>query len=79
MKNQLASVHCRSKVTVPNFMQASDDRHVDNPCISLVLECRLQPRQGTAMLAKMPPGDYMKLGASRQNKMPYENLRTLRV
>ena len=31
------------------------------------------------MLANVPPGDYMKLGASRPNKMPYENWRTLRV
>ena len=32
-----------------------------------------------AMLANVPPGEYMKLGASRLNKMLYENWRTLRV
>ena len=69
----------RYKVTVPNFTQVFKVRHVDNPCISLVLECRLQPRRGTAMLANVPPGGYMKLGASRLNKMPYENWRTLQV
>ena len=31
------------------------------------------------MLANVPPGDYMKLGASRLNTMPYENWRTLRI
>ena len=34
-------------------------------------------RRGTGMLANVPAGDYMKLGASRLNKMPYENWRTL--
>ena len=33
----------------------------------------------TAMLANVPTGDYMKLGVSRLNKMPYENWRTLRA
>ena len=61
-------MQCRYKVTVPNFTQVSEVRHVDNPCISLVLECRLQPRQGTAMLANVPPGDYMKLAASGLKK-----------
>ena len=67
------------RMIVPNFTQVFKVRHVDNPCISLVLECRLQPRCGTAMLANMPPGDFMKLGESRLNKMPYENWRMLRV
>ena len=31
------------------------------------------------MLANVPPGDYMKIGALRLNKMPYENWRTLGV
>ena len=66
-------MQCRYKVTVPNFTQVSEVLHVDNPCISLVLECRLQLRRGTAMLANVPPGDDIKLGASRLNKMPYEN------
>ena len=39
----------------------------------------LAARRGTAMLANVPPGDYMNLGVSRRNKMPYENWRTLRV
>ena len=60
-------------------MQVFKVCHEDNPCISLVLECRLQPRRVTAMLASVPPGAYIKLGASRLKKMPYENWRTLRV
>ena len=63
-------MQCRYKVTIPNFTQVFEVGHVDNPCISLVLECRLQPRRETAMLANVPP---------RLNKMPYENWRTLRV
>ena len=72
-------MQCRYKVTVPNFTQVFKVCHVYNPCISLVLECRLQPRLGTAMLANVPPGDYMKLDASRLNKISYENWRTLQV
>ena len=72
-------MQCSYKVTIPNFMQVFKVRCVDNPCISFVLECRLQPRRRTGMLANVPPGDYMKLGTSRLNKMPYENWRTLRV
>ena len=72
-------MQCSYKVTVPNFTQVFKVRHVDNPCISLVLECRLQPRRGTAMLANVPPGDYMRLSASRLNRMAYENWHTLRV
>ena len=67
-------MQCIYNVTVANFTQVFKVRHVNNPCISLVLECRLQPRR-TAMLEKVPPGDYMKLGVSRLNKMPYENWR----
>ena len=72
-------MQCRYKVTVPNFTQVFKVCHVDNQCISFVLECRLQPRRGTAMLANVPLRDYMKLGASTLNKMPYENWRMLRV
>ena len=66
-------------MTVPNFTQIFKVRHVDNPCMLLVVECSLQPRRGTAMLENVPLGDYMKLSALRLNKMPYEKLRTLRV
>ena len=66
-------------MTVPNFTQIFKVHHIDNPGIALVLECRLQSRRGTAMLANVPMGDYMKLGALRLNKMLYENWRTLRV
>ena len=72
-------MQCSNQVAVPNFTQVFKVCHVDNPCISLVFECPLQSGRGTAMLTNVPPGDYMKLGASRLNKMPYENWRTLRV